>query len=140
MKIVDYIKKTFDHWARTKIVRVALFGQGLSLCEWESLSTSIHSGISPRVRLVKDPSQADVLAIHGPITSMNINYLNDWINKSKTSTHIIAIGPEVDVNSEGMIYTSELELTNIKISRSVFGYPPKPEVLQGIVKELVNHV
>lgn len=136
--LVVPILRIADRWANQRIVRVATFGQGLSLLEWESLMTSSHQGTSMRVELVSDPAQAQILAVHGPLTPLSWPLFLDWCQRAPAGAHFLAVGAEIRLAPEGYLLSIAGELSPVRMSASVAGHPPTPEELFFAVRQLVG--
>lgn len=134
--------KLIDRWAAQRVVRVALFGHGLALAEWESLMTTPYLRATPRVQLVAHPSEAEVLAIHGPFNSLNWKALEAWVASGKESARVIAVGKELQLSDEGYVVGPENELSSFRISSHLTGHPPTPQDIQQALECLmqVTHV
>lgn len=135
--IVPFLR-ILDNWATQRIVRVAVFGQGIGLAEWESLSTSIYAKSTPHIKCVADPSEAHVVAIHGPITLLSWPMLDLWVQKVRFDARFIAIGSEIEINNEGHIVGPRGELSSFKVQGILPGHPPAPQALIAAVKTVME--
>lgn len=136
--LVVPILRIADRWANRRIVRVATFGQGLSLLEWESLLTSSYQGSSMQVELVSDPAEARILAVHGPLTPLSWPLFLDWCQRASVGAQFIAVGAELRLTAEGYLLSSSGELSPVRMSARVAGHPPTPEELIFAVRQLVE--
>jgi Ni,Fe-hydrogenase III small subunit len=140
MSLQSWMTRKLDRWAIQHVVRVALFGQGLVVSEWYGLTTSIYSQISPQVNIVDDPFEADVLAIHGPITDLSWIKLKDWLASSRSGTLKIAIGHEVSVNESGYLLSPNGDESDILIDIHVPGFISHPQILHQALRAGVLNV
>lgn len=136
--LVVPILRIADRWANRRIVRVATFGQGLSLAEWESLMTSAHQGATMRVELVSDPAEAQILAVHGPLTPLSWPLFLDWCQRARSGAQFLAVGAEVRLSADGHLLSASGEHSPVRMSASVAGHPPTPEELAFAVRQLVE--
>lgn len=135
--VVPFLR-ILDNWATQRIVRVAVFGQGLGLAEWDSLSTSAYSKTIPQIKCVLDPSEAHVMAIHGPITLLSWPMLEAWVRKARFDARFIAIGAEIEINREGHIIGPRGEISSFKVQGILPGHPPAPQDLIAAVKTVME--
>lgn len=135
--IVPFLR-ILDNWATQRIVRVAVFGQGLGLTEWESLSTSSYAKAFPHIKCVADPSEAHVMAIHGPITLLSWPMLESWVKKARFDARFIAVGAEIEINSDGQLVGPRGELSSFKVQGILPGHPPTPQDLIAAVKTVME--
>ncbi len=123
-----------DNWAAQRVVRVALFGHGLAVAEWESLMTTPYLLTQPLVQLVAHPSEAEVLAVHGPFNALNWSALEAWVASGKTSASVIAVGNELKLATTGELLGPEKKLSGFKVSSHITGHPPTPtEIHQALI-------
>ncbi|MBY0515734.1 MAG: hypothetical protein K2P81_02420 [Bacteriovoracaceae bacterium] len=127
-----------DSWAAQKIVRVALFGQGIALEEWASLNTSPYRKRKPNIKLVTQPDEAEVLALHGPITDLSFQALESWVSGSQKYAKLLAVGAEIEINKEGRIVSPNGEASTFKVDRILPGHPPTPEDLILAIQQLME--
>lgn len=134
--------KLVDRWAAQRVVRVALFGHGLALAEWESLMTTPYLRSKPRVQLVAHPSEAEVLAIHGPFNGLNWAALEAWVASGRDDASVIAVGQELQLSPEARVLGPENKLSSFRVTSHITGHPPTPqEIQQALVCLLkVQHV
>jgi len=132
------ILRVLDAWATQRFVRVAVFGQGIGLAEWESLSTATYVKSNPCLKMVSDPSEANVLAIHGPITTLSWPMLQAFLLKARFDVRFLAVGSEIEINSEGFIVSPDGELSSIKVQAILPGHPPTPLELIAAIKTVME--
>jgi Ni,Fe-hydrogenase III small subunit len=135
-----HIIKLVDRWAAQKVVRVALFGHGLAASEWESLMTTPYLRAQPRIQLVDHPSEADVLAIHGPLNSMNWTSLVEWVESARPSASLLAVGLEIELTDGGHVVGPQGCVSTFRVHSHLPGHPPTPNDLQQAVTCVVAHV
>ena len=136
-KVFSPLIRMLDRWASRRVVRVALFGQGLAIAEWESLTTTPYLKARPRIQLVEQPAEAEVLAIHGPLTDLNWPLLIDWVSKARPDTLLLGIGAELVINSEGALLGPQ-QYSEFKVQRVLPGQPPTPEEILLTVREMME--
>jgi Ni,Fe-hydrogenase III small subunit len=134
------LTRLIDRWAAQRVVRVALFGQGLAASEWESLTTTPYQRLRPRIQLVAHPSQAEVLAIHGPLSTMNWAALLAWVANGRADADLIAVGPELELTAEGHLRGPQQLVTPFRVRAHVPGHPPTPHELRQAIACVVAHV
>jgi Ni,Fe-hydrogenase III small subunit len=118
---------SFDTWASRKVVNVSVFGNGISVTEWSQLLTSPwrhHGGFV--VKLVDDPSLADVLAMHGPVTALSEPFLLRWASRRKRESKLLWVGHEAGT-----------PLPALPIDLVVAGSPPSPGLLKASVERVL---
>lgn len=136
--LVVPILRIADRWASQRIVRVATFGQGLSLVEWESLSTTAYRAAGLRVELVTDPAEAQVLAIHGPLTELSWPLLVDWLGRARPGARFLAVGADVSLSADGHLLTGAGAPSSVRMHASVQGHPPTPQELLEAVQRVME--
>lgn len=132
------LPKVLLDWAARRMVNVAIFGNGLSLTEWEALRTSYwrhHRGFI--VNIVNDPAQADLLAVHGPLTPSSWPFLERWLAQKRSDALVLAVGAEVRV-SEGHLVTPSGGLSAHRVNAVLPGHPPTPESLKASLSHLLQ--
>ena len=129
-----------DRWASQRIVRVALFGQGLAASEWESLTTTPYLRARPRIQLVAHPSEAEVLAVHGPLSSTNWSALTAWVESARPGAILLAVGAEINVTPEGHVCGPQQLVSSFRIAAHLTGHPPTPSEIQHAIACVVAHV
>ena len=135
-----HVIKLVDRWAAQKVVRVALFGHGLAASEWESLMTTPYLRAQPRIQLVSHPSEAEVLAIHGPLNSMNWSALVAWVESARLGALLLAVGHEIELTSEGYVVGPQGRVSTFRVHSHLPGHPPTPSDLQQAITCVVTHV
>lgn len=118
---------SFETWASRKVVKVSVFGNGISVTEWSQLLTSPwrhHGGFV--VKLVDDPSIADVLAVHGPITAMSEPFLIRWASQRKLDCKMLWVG-----------YEAGAPISELPIDLILAGSPPAPSVLKAGIERVL---
>ena len=129
-----------DRWAAQKVVRVALFGHGLAASEWESLMTTPYLRAQPRIQLVGQPSEAEVLAIHGPLDSMNWSALEAWVESARPGTRLVTVGHEIELTDAGHVVGPQGRVSTFRAHSHLPGHPPTPTELQQAIACAVTHV
>ncbi len=102
--------------SKPHVIRVAVFGNGLGLTEWEQLATSPwrrDGGFT--VVVVDHPSRADVLAIHGPIAPAARVFKTRWQSEAPSHAKVLWVGERPAEEAADLV---------------VVGHPPAPEVLK----------
>jgi len=123
-----------DRWAARKVVRVALFGQGLAASEWESLMTTPYLRANPRVCIVPYPSEAEVLAIHGPLNAMNWSALHSWVASARPGAIVLAVGNELALTHDGKLVGPQLNVSTFRVDSHLTGHPPTPTEIQQAIQ------
>ena len=131
-----------DTWAAKKVVRVALFGQGLATEEWQTLSTTPYASLRPIIRVVSHPSESEIMAIHGPLNSMNWHAFEQWAAAARMGTRFIAVGNEIQLSSDGRVIGPQGELSQIQVNYLLPQNPPTPKDLRDTITCMlkVHHV
>ena len=125
-------------WAARRVVNVAVFGNGLSLMEWEALQASYwrhHKGFM--VNVVSDPAQADLLAVHGPLTNANWSFFERWLEQGSGLALVMAVGAEVRVLGEHLVDPAG-QVSAHKVNAILPGHPPSPEALKSSLASLLG--
>ncbi len=109
-----------------------MFGEGLSVLEWESLTASPwrrRGGVW--VRTMPGPAGADLLALHGPFTTANWPFFLRWYSARAPHAKVVVVGPEAPVR-DGFLLGPE-GLSRVKVDLVVPGEPPTPRALKEAV-------
>lgn len=124
-------------FARQRLVNVAVFGSGLSTVEWPQVCASFwHNHDNFVVNLVSESSEADVLAIHGPLTESSWPFFERWMQSRLSSAKVLVVGMEV-ATSEGHILTPEGVRSEFAVDAILPGHPPTPGALKASLAELL---
>lgn len=127
-----------ERFARRRIVNVALFGNGISLAEWSQLgATYWHHHLGFAVQLVESPAEADVLAVHGPMTQASWSFFERWMSARVDQTVVIAVGAEVHT-LDGHIISPLGEKSSYTVDAILPGHPPTPAALKSALAQLLQ--
>ena len=128
------LQKVIDRWASHHVARVAVFGSGVYGQEWDALLTSAYSELKPRIQLVPLVREADLLAIHGPVTSLNWPLLQQWVARRRSSAvPVIAVGSQLTLDEKGYLISPAGDLSHFQVSLCLPCDPPLPrELWQGV--------
>ena len=129
------LRHSLDAWATSKVVRVALFGHGLAQEEWDGLLTSAYADLRPRVMRVSLVREADLLAIHGPLTPLSWQALLAWVAKRRDETvPVLAVGAELRLDEEGRLLGPGGEKSDFVVTSWLPSHPPAPRELWAAVR------
>lgn len=127
-----------ERFARRRIVNVALFGNGLGMVEWPHLSATFwHHYIGFTVNIVDDPAEADVLAVHGPLTTGSWPFLQRWIESRAPHAKIMTVGSEV-LTLGGRILEPNGRASAYAVDAILPGQPPTPGMLKNALQLLMQ--
>jgi Ni,Fe-hydrogenase III small subunit len=141
-KLADYLKNSLLNWAMKRLVRVAVFGPTLASVEWISLGTTPYARYRPRVQLTSFTPEAELLALHGPVTALNWPLVQKWLSDRNPRAKILVVGPDVFLDSKGFILNPEGVASHFRADFLLPGCPPAPQELMAAVQSIfeVKHV
>lgn len=141
-KLTGYVKKSLLNWAMKRLVRVAFFGPTLSSAEWISLTTTPYARYRPRVQLTSHTAEAELLALHGPITALNWPFVQKWLSEKNPRAKLLVVGPDVPLSPQGFIQSPTGEASSFRADFLLPGCPPAPQELMAAVQTIfeVKHV
>jgi len=127
-----------ERFARRRIVNVALFGNGLSMMEWPHLcATFWHHHVGFTINIVDDPAEADILAVHGPLTSGSWPFFQRWIDARAPHAKVIVVGSEI-ATLGGRILEPTGRASAYPADAILPGHPPTPDVLKTSLQALMQ--
>lgn len=129
-----------ERFARRRIVNVAIFGNGISTMEWAQLNSTHwhhHAGFS--VHMVDSPAEADILAVHGPLTAASWPYFERWMSEKAPHAKVIVIGAEMQTRA-GFILGPTGVASAYNIDAILPGHPPGPNELKASIAALSSEV
>ncbi len=138
MKKHNFISRALNRWAFRSKMRVFVCGTGGSTCEWDSLRSSFYANLRPSIYRVFDPNEADVIALHGPLSDCTLERLEELLEVHPLP--ILGVGSELKVNDLGFVLKINGEMTKVKLTTHLVGHNPEPQDLQAQAVEAVAHV
>lgn len=141
-KLSGYVKQTLLNWAQKRLVRVSVFGPTLASAEWVSLTTTPYARYRPRVQLTSYTAEAELLALHGPITPLNWPLIQKWLSEKNPRAKVLVVGPDVALAPQGFIVSPTGETSQYRADFLLPGCPPVPQELMAAIQSIfeVKHV
>ena len=138
MKKNNFISRILNRWAYRSKVRVYVCGTGGSTCEWDSLRSSFYADLRPSVYRVFDPTEADFIALHGPLSDATVERLEELLELHQLP--VAGVGSELPMDEQGVLLKSTGELARIQLSAHLPDHKPEPQELQALAVEAVRDV
>ena len=138
MKHKNFISAALDRWAYKSKIRVYVSGVGGTTCEWDSLRSSFYEHLKPTIQRVYDPSEADLIALHGPLSDLALIRLNELVRSS--GLPIIGVGSDLKMNEEGYLLNDAGTRVEIKLSSLLAMNYPMPENLHLLATKALQDV
>lgn len=127
-----------EKFSQQRVVNVAIFGNGLSMSEWSHLNASFwHRYNGFAVNIVDESSEADILAVHGPITNSSWPFFENWIKARSLKSKVLVVGAEVHTR-DGYILDQHNSVSSFKVDAILPGHPPTPIALKESLLKLMS--
>ena len=138
MKKNNAISRFFDRWAHRSKIRIYVAGVGGTTCEWDSLRSSFYKHLRPTVQRVYEASEADLIALHGPLSDIALERMSEL--SERVQLPIVAVGGDLSVSPEGFLRDRQGAQTQIRLAASLVQNFPTPEDLHRLASKVVGHV
>ena len=125
MKTKNVISAAIDRWAYRSKIRVYVAGVGGTTCEWDSLGSSFYEHLKPTIQRVHDVSEADLIALHGPVSDIGLQRLVELVNA--TGLPLVGVGSELKMSEEGYLLNQTGENIGLKLNSLLAMNYPSPE-------------
>lgn len=111
--------------SKDKTIRVAIFGIGPTVTEWDMPAE--------RIDVLPTAKGADVLVVHGPLTPSNWPRFEAWLAQRSPEARLLGVGHEVS-SHEGMLLDPWSQPSGHRLDGHLCGVAASPHTFSHFVR------